>query len=330
MLYLATQLPFLYNGILQEDRFVEWLSAALFLAAGSLRVMAAVRQRRAFDFLVGLFCIFVGGEEFSWGQRLLGFTPPDVFLEHNTQQEFTLHNFADIFGKPKGMLILSLLGYGLVLPILHRTGAGRDALARIGATVVSTRVALWLMVAAALLIWYPVELTGEWVEALAGFLFLIATPVSFPTRRVAGGAVLLSAALLTFISARMAVGGPGLVRCAALETDAVLADVTAALDAYPDLVERNVHKRLYTAVQEGYVSAEMLNYLGTRCEGESERASDRRKRYLVDPWGLAYWVSSRRVGERVRITVYSFGPNKSRDARDISASLEFAVPTYVD
>jgi hypothetical protein len=41
-------------------------------------------------------------------------------------------------------------------------------------------------------------------------------------------------------------------------------------------------------------------------------------------------VSSRRVGERVRIAVYSFGPNKSRDARDISASLEFAVPTYVD
>jgi hypothetical protein len=330
MLYLATQHPFLYNSILQEDRFVEWLSAALFIAAGSLRVIAAVRQRRLFDLLVGLFCIFVGGEEFSWGQRLLGFTPPDVFLEHNTQQEFTLHNFADIFGKPKGMLILSLLGYGLLLPILHRTGGGRRALERIGATVVSTRVAWWVTVAAILLIWYPVELTGEWVEALAGFLFFIAAPVSFSTRRVAGGAVLLSAALLTFVSARMAVGGPGMVRCAALEADAVLADVTAALDAYPDLVERDVHKRLYTAVQEGYVSAEMLNYLGTRCEGESDRASDRRKRYMVDPWGLAYWVSSRRLDERVRITVYSFGPNKSRDARDISASLEFAVPPYVD
>jgi hypothetical protein len=51
---------------------------------------------------------------------------------------------------------------------------------------------------------------------------------------------------------------------------------------------------------------------------------------MVDPWGLAYWVRSRRTGDRVRITVYSFGPNKSRDAGDISASLEFTLPAYVD
>ena len=330
MLYLATQHPPAYDALLQEDRMVEWLSAALFLAAGVLRVVSAVRRRRVFDLLVGIFCIFVGGEEFSWGQRLLGFTPPDAFLEHNTQQEFTIHNFAAIFGKPKGMLILSLLGYGLVLPLLHRFANGRRILDRIGATIVTRTIAGWLIGAAVLLLWYPVELTGEWVEAFAGFLFLIATPVSVRSRAAAGGFALVSAAALTLVSARMAAGGPALVRCAARETDALLADLTVALDAYPDLVERNVHKRFYAAVQEGYVSAELLSYQGTRCEGESESTSDRRKRFLVDPWGLAYWVRSQRLGDRVRITVYSFGPNRSRDGRDINASLEFAAPDYVD
>jgi hypothetical protein len=330
MLLLSAQHPAFYHAILQEDRLVEWLSALLFLAAGALRIGAAIRQRRPFDLLVGLFCIFVGGEEFSWGQRLLGFTPPDVFLEHNTQQEFTVHNFADVFGRPKGVLIMSLLGYGLLLPLLERVAFGRRLLKRIGASVVAPSVAVWLVIAAVLLIWYPLDLTGEWVEALAGFLFLIATPAALRGRTVAGGVVVAGAALLTLLSARMAAGGPALVTCATLETDALLADVTAVLDAYPDLVERNVHKRFYSAVQEGYVSAELLNYLGTRCEGESAAAAERRKRFLVDPWGMAYWVRSQRSGERVRITVYSFGANKSRDARDISASLEFSVPGYVD
>jgi hypothetical protein len=323
MLYLAANHTAFYEAILQEDRFVEWLTALFFLAAGVLRSVDAVRHRRAFDLLVGLYCIFVGGEEFSWGQRLLGFTPPDVFLEHNTQQEFTLHNFADLFGKPKGVLILSLIGYGMLLPVLHHFGRTRAWLERAGGTAPRISIAVWLLVAALILVWYPAELTGEWVEALAGFLFLFSAPVTFGARATAMFTGISVAALLTLISVRMAAGSPALVRCAQLETDALIADIGMSLGTSTDLIERNVHKRFYSAVQEGYIASEFLNYVGTRCAGETELAAQRRRRFMLDPWGMAYWVRSRSIGDRVRITVYSFGANRNRGAGDIQATIEF-------
>ena len=36
---------------------------------------------------------FVGMEEISWGQRLLGFEEPEFWSKHNVQSEFTFHNF---------------------------------------------------------------------------------------------------------------------------------------------------------------------------------------------------------------------------------------------
>ncbi|HEY3394771.1 MAG TPA: hypothetical protein VGK58_18845, partial [Lacipirellulaceae bacterium] len=179
LLTLSQLAPGFYFEVLQEDRFVEWLTATVFIAAAALRLSFAWQTRRVFDGLVGLFCIFVGGEEFSWGQRLFGFMPPAVFLERNTQQEFTVHNFADVFGEPKGVLILALLGYGLLLPLARRFGL-RSFLDRVGATAPSLRLVPWFVIAAGLLIWYPVDLTGEWVEALAAVLFLVSVP---PLRR---------------------------------------------------------------------------------------------------------------------------------------------------
>ena len=306
MLFLAAQNPQFYDAILQEDRLVEWLTATFFITAGVLRIVQAVKLRRVLDLLVGAFCIFVGGEEFSWGQRLLGFTPPDVFLEHNTQQEFTLHNFADIFGKPKGVLIVALLGYALVWPLLARVR-------RAGATPISKHIAAWLVIGAALLLWYPVDLTGEWVEALAGFLFLVSAPVSSNQRWVGGFVAGVAAGGLTLWSINTATGGPAALRCAQVETQAMLADITQSVPNHPDLLERNVHKRVYTAIEDDYIRTEWGHYNAAAC------GSERHRRYMVDPWGMAYWVRSRGIGDRVRITVYSFGPNRNRDGDDVTA-----------
>jgi hypothetical protein len=313
MLFLASRNPSFYDALMQEDRFVEWLTAAFFLAAGATRSVHAIRHRRFFDLLVGAFCIFVGGEEMSWGQRLLGFTPPDVFLEHNTQQEFTLHNFADIFGKPKGILIIALLGYALVWPLLVRSR-------RLGASTVGRHVAIWLMIAAVLLLWYPVDLTGEWVEALAGFLFLVSAPLPLTTRSIAGAVAVVCAGVLTLVSMRVASGGEAALHCARTQTRAILADITSGLAASPDLLHRNIHKRIYTAVHDGYIGNEWPRYDATACSNEG------RHHYLVDPWGMAYWVQSRANGDVVRITVYSFGPNRNRDAHDIKAITEVPRP----
>ena len=74
-----------FGVVMGEDAFLEWLTVALYTVAGAPLLVGGVRGRRPFDALVGLFCLFVAGEEMSWGQRLFGFAPPTLFLEHNEQ-----------------------------------------------------------------------------------------------------------------------------------------------------------------------------------------------------------------------------------------------------
>ncbi|MFN2517287.1 MAG: hypothetical protein ABR556_13850 [Pyrinomonadaceae bacterium] len=124
------------------------------------------------DGLVALFCIFVAGEEFSWGQRLLGFYSPEYFLANNFQQELNLHNLPGSFLKPKWILIIALAGYGVLLPLVWRyVRQSHRFLTFVGASAPPMPLIPWFIAAIAILMWYPLTLTGEWVELFAGALF---------------------------------------------------------------------------------------------------------------------------------------------------------------
>ena len=92
MAWLASRDPQRYEMLMQEDRIVEWATVWLFLAAGVAGLYWSVGRRRMFDGFVALFCLFVAGEEVSWGQRLIGYSAPEFFLRNNFQQELNLHN----------------------------------------------------------------------------------------------------------------------------------------------------------------------------------------------------------------------------------------------
>ncbi|PWL36448.1 MAG: hypothetical protein DCO97_04410 [Marivita sp. XM-24bin2] len=89
----------------------------------------------ALGVLYGLVYIWAGGEEISWGQRILGFESPEYFQENNDQQEFTFHNLVIgdvkldelIFGPVLSYIILAYL---IVLPLLWPRAAWVQALAR--------------------------------------------------------------------------------------------------------------------------------------------------------------------------------------------------------
>lgn len=311
MLLAARLEPVRYEAWLQEDRLIEWSTVALFAAAGILRLRAALPRRALFDVLVALFCLFVAGEEFSWGQRLLGFTPPETFLAHNTQQELTLHNFADVFGRPKGVLMLALGGYALLAVLAVWRPAAR-VMQRIGATPPAPSAAGWLLAAVALLAWYPADYTGEWVEALAGGIFLATSPVRrpLPVLLFAGAATLA----LTYVSGHARATDPPRAACALREVQAIVLDLEAGA-ATSQLVDRGrVHKRLFTAMREGYIDAAALSTLhATPCAA----ASESRRAHGIDPWGNAYWLETSRPAPGVRaLTIYSFGPNRRRDEAD--------------
>ncbi len=308
LLVFAAQAPLQYAAAVQEDRFIEWLTVALFAAAGLVRIRYAIQQRRVLDALIALFCVFVAGEEFSWGQRLLGFTPPDVFLAHNTQQEVTLHNFADLFGQPKGVLMLALLGFAL-LGLVGLNQRLRRLLERVGATAPPLGAVPWLIASVGLLYWYPVEYTGEWVEALAGGIFLFSFPLKLRTAVLTLGVSIVTAVTLTMFSARGLAAHPATAACARRELDALADDLSLGNAATPDLTDRSgsVHKRVYTAQQDGYIRSDKLTrYRAVACGNASS--------FAIDPWGMAYWIRFTISDQgNPTITVYSMGPNRRRD-----------------
>ena len=301
--WMALWRPEAYAAAMQEDRAIEWMTTLLFAAAGVIALTHAIPRRRWFDVLVGAFLLFVAGEEISWGQRLLGLTPPSYFLAHNTQQEMNVHNFADVFGSPKGPFALVLAGYSLLLPAAARVRRFQPLLARIGATPPPGGAIPWFLAAIVLLLWYPFRFTGEWTELLAGSAFLVsmAAPRTLAILLPAGIAASFA---LQALSARTARGDATLVACARTEAVA-LADV-----ARLDLAGLgSAHKRVWTFVDEGRLQgADVKRALAAAACGGAAEAS--RKQFAVDPWGTAYWI---RVTGDSGVTVYSFGPNRRRD-----------------
>ena len=142
MLWLGSRAPDWYRMLLQEDRIVEWGTVWLFLVAGVLGLGRSLQARRAGDGMVALFCLFVAGEEFSWGQRLLGYFPPEFFLRYNVQQELSVHNLPQSV-QPGSVLMVVLAGYGLLLPLLARVVWTRALFERVLVTPPEAALVPW-------------------------------------------------------------------------------------------------------------------------------------------------------------------------------------------
>ena len=309
---LALRAPELYADAMQEDRAIEWASVVAFACAGVAGLVRAVRQRRAFDGLVALFLLFVAGEEMSWGQRVLGLTPPAYFLEHNAQQEMNLHNFANTLGGPRWPFVIVLAGYAIVLPlawqVARRAPTAARMLERMGATAPPRGAIIWFLVAIALFVWYPFRFTGEWTELLAGATFVVAMGLApIVLSGIAAGGV-LAAWGLSLLSARGR-GDPALVECARREIAAIEGAVAITV-----LGDDEAHRRVWTLAQDDRVDADTLRARLSAVSCEGVAPSEARRRFAADPWGTAYWMRVERgAGERVIVTLYSFGPNRRRD-----------------
>jgi amino acid transporter len=117
-----------YSDVIAEDGPVEYGSSLLWFAAAtlSLATLVLVHLRRAkrpsrvqlvLYLLMILFFIVAGGEEISWGQRLIGYEPPEELLEVNKQREANLHNIGSISIYANTFFLLTL-GVFVIAPIL--------------------------------------------------------------------------------------------------------------------------------------------------------------------------------------------------------------------
>jgi hypothetical protein len=325
-----------YYQAVQEDEFLEWATVFAFAVAAVVLALAAVRQWRSKGvppwFLAGvaLFCVFVAGEEISWGQRVLGYRPPVYFLQENFQQELNIHNVVDTSLRKLGLKAV-ILGYGVALPLLALVPPLRRLLERLA--VVSPP---WSLAPAFLITFftyqeYPLKFTGEVVELMLGLAFLFAAltaveshagDASTSGRRLGRLAVVVAIVVALGLSAaalsrRQRGGDEEILAAVGAETAALRSDflTMARRNRGRPVTKCGLHKRVYSFVEK--YDTEYL-YDGAFAALTDQGMPEPRAEFFLDPWNLPYWIRdecSRRRGRRI-IFVYSFGPNRKRESSE--------------
>lgn len=66
-------------------------------------------------------CVYVAGEEVSWGQQFLNWNTPEYWARINDQQETNLHNTTSwLDQKPRLLLELAIYTGGLIFPLIRK------------------------------------------------------------------------------------------------------------------------------------------------------------------------------------------------------------------
>lgn len=122
-------LPSQYYGYLVSENGIVEILQALIMAVGAALALINLRRvnRRKQRWLSAWFgvallgCIYVTGEEISWGQHLLGWGTPEYWQAINDQRETNLHNVSSwLDQKPRLLMEIGVILGGLILPALLR------------------------------------------------------------------------------------------------------------------------------------------------------------------------------------------------------------------
>ena len=110
--------PPLFRALVVEDGPLEWAGVFAFAgASGAAAVLSGTlarsgrRAQAAAALALSAGCLFVVGEEVSWGQRLGGWETPGTLRAANVQEETTLHNVSGVDEAFRVALLLAAL-YG--------------------------------------------------------------------------------------------------------------------------------------------------------------------------------------------------------------------------
>lgn len=101
----------------------------LAVISGIIGFRAKKSRPRANRIIAGLLVVFYfvcGGEEISWGQRIIGFAGPEKLIAINRQQETNLHNIGSL-SLFSNLFFLLTLAFFLGLPWLANRRAARTS-----------------------------------------------------------------------------------------------------------------------------------------------------------------------------------------------------------
>jgi hypothetical protein len=113
------------NEFTVEDGFVEWMTSLTLLGTFCFSIYRFATAQRLFAWrgkfillLIAVVCLFGGGEEISWGQRIFDIETPLALREHNAQKELNLHNLTFEFHGKEVKINKLVFGRGLSLALL--------------------------------------------------------------------------------------------------------------------------------------------------------------------------------------------------------------------
>lgn len=318
-----------YYVLVQEDGTLEWMTFWAFMLAALVLMMIARAQHRAQEgtpwLTVGLalFCFVVAMEEISWGQRVLGYRPPEYFLKENFQQELNFHNVMSTKLR-KLALKGTILGYGVVLPLLALIDPVRKSVRRYGPQVPP----LALIPAFACTFWlyesYPWRFSGEVVEMMLGLALLFAASAATIDNRWLFGSQLRKIAIGTLVTFLLGVASfayshfsasddPARIETARTELEALARDFT---NGDRPITKCGVHKRVFSWGEKyhGLDSLAQGRFAGLVEQGLPEERAE----YFIDPWNSPIWIRHKcsKSQGREAAFLYSFGPNRRRDSSD--------------
>lgn len=79
----------------------------------------------AWVLVAGLACVYIAGEEVSWGQHFMNWDTPSYWATVNDQQETNLHNTTSwLDQKPRLILMVGIVLGGIVFPVLRKFKPG--------------------------------------------------------------------------------------------------------------------------------------------------------------------------------------------------------------
>lgn len=110
------------NGPVETLQFIllVWAFAVAALLLRDLRFKPPVYVS-LWALVAALGCLYVGGEEVSWGQHFLNWDTPSYWAALNDQEETNLHNTSAWFDqKPRLLLEIGVIIGGLLLPFYQR------------------------------------------------------------------------------------------------------------------------------------------------------------------------------------------------------------------
>jgi len=121
-IYLYFYNQSMLTWITREDSISESVSAICYLIAACIFFVEWVHGgfRNIFTLGYALLFLVVGGEEISWGQRIIGIQTPEALMELNVQKETNLHNIDGIHQHVRMIGLLVVVTIGVLMPLTQR------------------------------------------------------------------------------------------------------------------------------------------------------------------------------------------------------------------